>query len=313
MKNKRKKIIIILVVFLVMAMLGFFALQKLRGHGYFSAAKNYLLYILDKPDFSKYEPFKEKEGAWYQENKLIAHAMAGIDDMDYTNSLEAFRNALANGYKVYEVDFVVTADERVVCGHDFAAFGERIPTYEHYMNTQIADRYTPLDMEQMIALLAENPQIYLMTDFKWDNSFGSDNHEVDIIMKELIECVNRYQDESQCVDLYDRIIIQVYSEDNYHAMKEYGVFSNYVYTLYQYAYPIYDEIAAFCLENDIRVVTMGKERATKEHVEILKQWNIKVFSHTVNEPKEAQAQLQNGVTGIYTDWILPVEMESIND
>lgn len=307
MDNKKKKSIIFLIVIVLAGVTGGFALNKLRGHGYFSAAKNYVQYFMNKPDFSAYVPFAEEPEAWYQENVLIAHAMAGIDDKEYTNSMEAFLNAHQNGYHVYEVDFSVTIDNQVVCSHDFDEYGEINPDYETFMNTKIQGMYTPIDMEQVVQLLVNYPDIYIMTDFKWDNSFGSDNHEVSIIMDKLITCLEENQDAT----LFDRIIIQIYSEENYDVIEGYGCFTNYVYTLYQYAYPIYDEIAAFCLEHDIHVVTMGWERATKQNIALFDKWNIKVYSHTINTIEEARQQLQNGVTGIYTDWILPEEMENL--
>ena len=306
MKNfsmRRKKIILITLIMLVIVAAGLFALKQLRGHGYFSAAKNYLHYYMNKPDFSQYEPLVEDEDAWYQKQAYIAHALGGIEQQDYTNSLEAFQLAYKNGFKVFEVDFAVTSDGQVVCAHDFVDFGDVVPDYSTFMNQKISGQYTPLDMQGLIDLLYENEDIYLMTDFKWDNSLGSNNHDVEIIMSSLIACIEERQDES----LYDRMIIQIYSEDNFRLIESYHQFSNYVYTLYNYAYPIYDEIAAFCLENQIAVVTMSADRATDEHVALFEQWNIKVFSHTINTKEEATQQFQNGVKGIYTDWLLPTE------
>ena len=43
------------------------------------------------------------------------------------------------------------------------------------------------------------------------------------------------------------------------------------------------------------------------------KWNIKIFSHTVNDLNEAKQQFTYGVTGIYTDWILPNEMEQMHE
>jgi glycerophosphoryl diester phosphodiesterase len=231
--------------------------------------------------------------------------LGGVNEDTYTNSLEAFEAGIDKGYKVFEADFSVTSDEKIVCSHNFEDFNGEIPDYDTFMNTKIYGKYTPLDMKDLVALLYENKGIYLMTDFKWDNSFGSDNHEVTLIMDELVSDIESYNDNS----LYDRVIIQIYSEDNYSVIENYGCFSNYVYTLYNYAYPIYDEIAAFCLEKQIPVVTMEKSRATVEHVSTLDQWNIKVYSHTINDKDEAQRLIDDGVTGIYTDWIEPREME----
>jgi glycerophosphoryl diester phosphodiesterase len=304
-KIKVKKKTIILAAIIIIAIGGAYAFKNLRGHGYFSAAKNYIHYYLNKPDFSNYTPLSDDETAWYYDNNLIAHALGGINDDTYTNSLEAFENGIEIGYKVFEADFSVTSDDKIVCSHNFEDYSGETPDYETFMNTKIYDKYTPLDMKDLVSLLYENKDIYLMTDFKWDNSFGSDNHEVSLILDELVADIESYDD----VSLYERVIIQVYSEDNYEVVENYGYFSNYVYTLYNYAYPIYEEVAAFCLKKQIPVVTMEKSRATSEHISILDQWNIKVYSHTINDIDEASELTSNGVTGIYTDWLEPGEME----
>lgn len=305
MKKKHSKLLILIILLAIIAITGIFALKQLRGHGYFSAVKNYIHYFMNKPDFSTYEPLSEDENAWYNNGSLIAHALGGVNEDTYTNSLEAFENGISIGYKVFEADFSVTSDDKIVSSHNFEEYNGAVPDYDTFMNTKIYGKYTPLDMKDLVALLYENKDIYLMTDFKWDNSFGSDNHEVTLIMDELVADIEAYNDKS----LYDRVIIQIYSEDNYTVVDNYGCFLNYVYTLYNYAYPIYDEIAAFCLEKQIPVVTMEKTRATSEHVNIFEQWNIKVYSHTVNEMDEASALKAVGVAGIYTDWLKPSEME----
>lgn len=292
-----------LILLLVLGILSIFALKKMRGHGYFSAAKGYIHYWLNKPDFSEYEPLEPDENAWYQENHLIAHALGGIEETEYTNSKEAFLEAVENEYRVFEVDFSVTSDGKVVCAHDFTAFSE-LPDYETFMASKVAGKYSPLDVEDLISCFAQNDDLYLMTDFKWDNSFGSNNHDVEIIMDTLTQTIAQF-DES----LLNRVIIQVYSEQNYVYISENYPYQNYVYTLYNFAYPIYEEVAATCLKYQIPVVTMHYDRATREHIDILKKWNIQVFSHTVNDLEQAALQQQNGVTGIYTDWILPTEME----
>ncbi len=302
---KKKKTVLIILLLMAGALI---SVKILRGHGYFSAVKGYFHYWLNKPDFSEAVCLPSQEDAWYQSNTLIAHAMGGIDEVDYTNSAEALKYAINNGYHVIEVDFSVTSDGRVVCAHDFSEFTE-IPDYDTFMMSKIKGQYTPISVEDLIACIAQNSDMYLMTDFKWDNSFGSSNHDVETIMDTITDAIAAYQQSS----LYNKVIIQVYSEDNYKYIAENYPYTNYVYTLYNYAYPIYEEIAATCLEYQIPVVTMSKERATAAHVEVFNKWNIQVFSHTVNDLNEASQQIGNGVKGIYTDWILPDEMEQINE
>lgn len=305
--SKKKKRLLLLLGLLAAGLLLLSAAGKLRGHGYLSAAKNYVRYMMNKPDFAQYEPLREAESAWYQDNHVIAHALGAAEGVAYTNSREALASSMGKGYHVFEVDFSVTSDGSVVCAHDFSGFGDTVPDYGDFMASKAAGNNTPLDMEALVLTLAQNPDMYLMTDFKWDNSFGSRNHDVETILDALSAYVDSYGDPA----LYDRVIIQVYSGENYHFVADRYPFRNYVYTLYQYAYPIYDEIAAFCLENGIPVVTMSFDRATKEHVALFEQWNIRVFSHTVNDLEEAGRQADNGVSGIYTDVILPEEMEKV--
>ncbi len=306
--NKKRKIVYTIgITILILGLLSVFAVKKLRGHGYFSAVKNYVHYILNQPDFTQYEPMPEVESAWYQNNYVIAHALGAVDGAEYTNSKEALALSIEKDYHIVEVDFSVTSDGKVVCAHDFAMFDNEVPDYETFMASTIAGKYTPLDLEELVYVLAQTPDLYLMTDFKWDNSFGSSNQDVQIIMDTLSDYVASYEEPT----LYDRVIIQVYSGENYRWIADQYPFQNYVYTLYQYAYPIYDEIAAFCLENKIPVVTMSLDRATKQHVDLFEQWNIKVFSHTINDVEEAKQQINQGVYGIYTDIISPEEMERI--
>lgn len=303
----KKKILMIFCIFVVIV-LGGYSVKALRGHGYFSAAKGYIHYWLNRPNFSEAVPLSVPDDAWYQSNTLIAHAMGGIDEIDYTNSAEALNQAVENGYRVVEADFSVTADGKVVCAHDFSEFTET-PDYDTFMLSRIKGQYTSISVENLIACIAQHPDMYLMTDFKWDNSFGSSNHDVETIMNAITDTIQTYQQPG----LYEQIIIQVYSEENYRYIADNYPYTNYVYTLYNYAYPIYEEIAATCLKYNIPVVTMSKERATMEHVEIFDKWNIQVFSHTVNDLEEAGQQIEHGVKGIYTDWILPSEMEQINE
>ena len=72
-----------------------------------------------------------------------------------------------------------------------------------------------------------------MTDFKWDNSFGSSNHDVETIMNTITDIITSHQQP----DLFEQIIIQVYGEDNYLYIANNYPYTNYVYTLYNYAIP----------------------------------------------------------------------------
>ena len=88
-------------------------------------------------------------------------------------------------------------------------------------------------------------------------------------------------------------------------MKSIYPFKHYVYTLYHYASPIYEEILGFCLEHKIPVVAMEEGRISKDIAEYFNQWNIDVLVYTINDEDKAKELREYGVTGIYTDWLMP--------
>ena len=44
--------------------------------------------------------------------------MGGIDGIQYSNSLEAFQLNYSKGFRLFEVDLMLTLDEKVVAFHD---------------------------------------------------------------------------------------------------------------------------------------------------------------------------------------------------
>ena len=298
--KNRKKIIIILIVVLGMAA-ALWGVNSLRGHGYGTMVKTYIHYWLNPVDLDKYEPLDEDMAEWLKEDTLLAHAMGGIDESVYTNSLEAFERAYENGFRVYEVDLVVTKEGEVVCSHEYLDENGEVVEYSSFMQEKIEGKYTPVDLKKLIDLMESYPDIYIMTDIKWDNSMGSSNEDVITLVTALVEEANMRQTK----DLLDRMIIQIYNPKSYEIMKSIYPFKHYVYTLYHYASPIYEEILGFCLENNIPVVAVEEGRISKDIVEYFKPWNINVLVYTINDEKKAKELREYGVTGIYTDWLMP--------
>ena len=297
--NKKKIMIFIFVVLgMAAALLG---VNSLRGHGYGTMVKTYIHYWLNPVDLDKYEPLSEGMAEWLKEDTLLAHAMGGIDKSTYTNSLEAFERAYENGFRVYEVDMVVTKEGEVVCSHEYLDENGEVIEYTAFMQEKIEGKYTPVDLRKLIDLMEAYPDVYIMTDIKWDNSMGSSNEDVITLVSALVEEANIRETK----DILERMIIQIYNPKSYEIMKGIYPFQHYVYTLYHYASPIYEEILGFCLENNLPVVAMEESRVSKEIVEYFNQWNIDVLVYTINNEEKAKGLREFGVKGIYTDWLMP--------
>lgn len=103
--------------------------------------------------------------------RFIAHAGGVIDDLRYTNSLEALNKSYQNGFRLFELDIIETSDNKFVAAHDWE-FWKDITNYkgsvpvteQEFLNHQIRNRYTPLNMARINTWFDEHPDAILVTD-----------------------------------------------------------------------------------------------------------------------------------------------------
>lgn len=235
----------------------------------------------------------------------IAHAMGGIDGYDYTNSLDAFEYNYELGHRVFEVDFSVTSDGKMVCCHDWnigyqaGIDAAHISSEEVFKATPILGKYTPLTLEEVLFLMKEYKDIYIVTDTKSASNKISEHFE--IILNTAYE--------TGAEEVLDRIIVQIYKGKTLELVREVYDFPIIIYTLYSSGWDESAEgfldICRFCKKNNIRNITMWHYLATPEILEIAKSYNIDVFVHTVNDIEAADELIQSGVKGVYTDELIP--------
>ncbi len=126
---------------------------------------------------------------------IIAHAGGGIIDRDkhfaYTNSLEALKEAIADGKKLLEIDLLITNDNIIVGGHDWHYLRQQLAfsdianskeqgkqkteeekenknesplSYAEFKSLTIQGKYTPVDMSDLNQLFSEHDDLILVTD-----------------------------------------------------------------------------------------------------------------------------------------------------
>lgn len=248
---------------------------------------------------------------WQSANPLIAHAFGEVDNKIETNSKEAFINAWESGFRVVEGDFTYTSDGVLVVRHDFEAdgsyyrleietTGDVVMDSKTYVETPAIYTQTPLRAVDLLYLMAEYPDMYLVTDTK-----DTDKATVQKQFRDLTNIAKNIGHP----EVLDRIIPQLYNESMLGWVKEIYPFENWIFTLYLYTYPDYAKIASFCAANGIDTVTLHVDRATKANVSKLKAKGLKVYAHTTNRYLTMQSLLAVGVDGIYTDRIKPYELE----
>ena len=232
----------------------------------------------------------------------ITHAMGKIDEVDYTNSLEAFQESYAAGQRVFEVDFSITSDNKIVCKHYWDDW-EYVPTAEEFLNTPINGKYTPLSLEDCLFLLKEYNDIWIVTDTKYSAS-----DKVELEFQAIMDVANS----NNMTDVLDRMIIQIYKEEMYGQIKEFYDFPCWIFTLYKSGWDgSAEEFVNYCQfswNNHIKYITMPTASVTDEVIEVADRYGIRIYTHTVNDIQEAHNFLDQGVWGIYTDEILMEEL-----
>ncbi len=234
---------------------------------------------------------------------VILHAMGLIDGIAYTNSLEAFQAHYANGQRYFETDFSLTKDDQLVARHDWGEGWqegidtENVPTEEVFLNTPILGVYTPLSLKNIILIMQQYEDVYIITDTK-------DTEPV--MAKKDISILVETAREMDAMDVLDRFVIQIYSREMYGAIKDIYDFPNYIFTLYAIwngDESEFIEYCRFCVANGIPTITMWDYRyADNPNLSLIAdKYGIKIYVHTVNDYETAEKMFSLGAYGIYTD------------
>ena len=258
----------------------------------------------------KEKPAGERSG-WdiLTEARLVAHGLGEVDGVATLNCLEGFRQQYEQGVRAFEVDLRLTADQQVVLRHDWRAGWQAgiseisIPTLKEFLTRPLLKEYTPLSFKDLLLLMEQYPDVCIVTDTKFT--------EAEIVTIQF-EAMLRDAEELGLSYLFDRMIIQVYDALTFKVVDNIHHFENYIYTLYNDGFTTtvndFRERAAFCAENGIRGITMWDYWWRTGFTPIMAEYDIPVFIHTVNDPEEARTLLSSGVSGIYTDSLIPDEL-----
>lgn len=247
----------------------------------------------------------KKNDLLWNGDKIVGHSFGEIDGYTYTGCLEAFEKKYDEGVRTFEVDFAWTSDEELVLRHDwkmeegFQDFEPGyVPTKDEFINSKIYGEYTPLTYRQLLAIMKEHEDMWIVTDTK-----NSDPEKAREDFREIV----RVAREEECEECLDRMIVQFYNEEMYYSIRNLYDFNAYIFTLYMRwdsSYDQYTEIVRWCAANDIHNITMWADSSKNEGIlDYSKMYDMNIYVHTVNDDEEARALLYDGVKGIYTDTV----------
>lgn len=240
---------------------------------------------------------------------VISHAMGAVDGVTTLNCLEGFKEQYAQGVRVFEVDLRLTSDMQVVLRHDWRAGWQdgisetSVPTLEEFLSAPLLERYTPLSFRDLLLLMAEYPDVCIITDTKFTDA--------EIVTLQF-EAMLRDAQELGLTSLFQRMVVQVYSPLMFKVVNSLYQFPYYIYTLYSIGFgcteEAFEEIAVFCRDSGISGVTMWSTWWNAAYAPIAEEYGLSVYTHTVNDPALAAAQLSDGINAVYTDYLTPSDL-----
>lgn len=244
-------------------------------------------------DYWIYEPMEGYPSA-------IAHGGGFIEGYTVTNSLEAVLQSIERGFTLIELDMSFTTDGKIAMIHDWESSpvyylgAERNApiSYRQYTESRILEQFQVLTMDSLQDILQKHPKVRIVTDTKEDN----------------LRLLEQIQAEYPLVA--KRIIPQIYDYDQYEPVREMG-YKDVILTLYKISSQIDPQaLCDFAKEKDLYGVTMSYALVDQGLASRLQDQGVAVYMHTVNSLEEYGHARENGARGIYTDDLLPEEIET---
>ena len=220
--------------------------------------------------------------------RFIAHAGGGIDDLKYTNSLEAVNKSIKDNFKLIELDIRETLDNVFVGVHEWKEFKEITNTKkqdENELNNEalllnefkkkkIYKKYTPLDIISINDIFRKNNELILLTDKT--NNFSKLNSDLNFDKK--------------------RVMVEVFGKKNYFKSISEGIIN----PIYSFNHKDYD----FVIKHKIKIISAHSQDIinNSQIYKKLVENNVMVFMYSSNESDFINNNLDILFTHVYTDF-----------
>ncbi|MBD5470160.1 MAG: hypothetical protein HDR19_03340 [Lachnospiraceae bacterium] len=248
---------------------------------------------------------------YWEPTKTIGHSFGAINGDTYTCSLEAFEYNYRLGRRTFEVDMLMTTDNKLVLKHDWnkpkqeGISEKNQPTCKQFLAAKIDDKYTPLSYEMLCELMVEYPDIWIVTDTKY-----TEPDEIKRQFRVLIDDAQAFG----CPEILDRLIVQVYSEQMHEIVSSMYDFKSYIFTMYKLFHDEDKEgnlksVCRYCVNNGIEIVTIDYTKYNDNMKKITKQYGRTVYLHTIDDIDFAKAFLNENGGGVYTNNILEEDLQ----
>lgn len=203
----------------------------------------------------------------------------------------------------FEVDLTKTSDGVWVCRHSWnQPLGQwdgdkkQVLSSEEFLSRPLYGKYTPMTLEDLLILLKDYPDAFVMLDSK---QYSVRNYQ------RTIEDYADYLEIAQNAGVSEvagQLIPEIYNQVMFSGTALLYEFPAYIYSLWQeYSLEEIQDIASFCEERGILAATVSREYWSQEIQDIFDEKGIRVYIYTVNDPEEASYYREEGAAGVCSD------------
>ena len=219
-------------------------------------------------------------------SRFIAHSGGGIEGYKYTNSEQAIKKSIKQGYKFIEIDLLETKDHVFVGVHDWKSFKEKTNfknnslkkhdpiSYNEFKKLKIYSKFNPIDIYKINNIFSTNTELFLLTD-------KTSNYQK----------IKRDFKFNQ-----NRLLVEIFGKDNfYKAIKNKINNPIYNYNLGDYK---------FVNKNKIRIISSNINNILNNQEEFKKMIKngIFIFAYSSNNEKLITNNIGKLFTHVYTDF-----------
>ncbi|MFR9710650.1 phosphatidylinositol-specific phospholipase C/glycerophosphodiester phosphodiesterase family protein [Paenibacillus sp. MB22_1] len=255
-------------------------------------------------------PKSEEDG--FRAHRMVAHAMGGIEGLTYTNTYDAFLVNYDQGFRVFEVDLLLSSEGRLVARHEWGESFTRqlgqedelaadrqgaVLSYAEFKAAKIQGVYEPLDWDDVLELMEQYPDVYIITDTK-----QSSPEEIQQIFTQIVD-----QAKAKDPELLERVVPQIYNREMWEPVQAIYPFESVIFTLYQ-THDTDEEVVAFAEDKHLAAVTMSDNRANAQLIEELNRIGVPSYIHTINDLKTMAKFKRMGAYGFYTDFLTEADL-----
>jgi glycerophosphoryl diester phosphodiesterase len=217
--------------------------------------------------------------------RYIAHAGGAIDGVIYVNSIEGMELAYSNGYKMFEVDLLITSDGKLIGSHGWSDWRNKTkknidhPDFNTVENTLLYDKYHAITMKYLNSFFLKHRDAILVTDKITDYK---------LLMNSF---------------LYpNRLIAEVFNENDLKRALDAGI----LYPILSFVYT-HDQVMSVKKKYDVKFIALHSATmiTQKENISLLKDEGVCVYVYTSNEKTFLNEYIPSEIYGVYTDFYVP--------